>query len=60
MTNGIHFRMVVKSTCLNNMYHYRYQERTTNKGVDIPITKQTESKMSKMKSDLIRVWYDLI
>jgi len=30
MTNGIHFRMVVKSTCLNNMYHYRYQERTPN------------------------------
>jgi len=23
--------MVVKSTCLNNMYHYRYQERTPNK-----------------------------
>jgi len=30
MTNGIHFRVVVKSTCLNNMYHYRYQERTPN------------------------------
>jgi len=30
MSNGIQFRMVVKSTCLNNMYHYRYQERTPN------------------------------
>jgi len=30
MTNDIHFRMVVKSTCLNNMYHYRYQRRTPN------------------------------
>jgi hypothetical protein len=30
-TNGIHFRMVVSCTCyLNNMYHYRYQERTPN------------------------------
>jgi len=24
MTNGIHFRMVVKSTCCDHMYHYRY------------------------------------
>jgi len=30
MTNGIHFQMVVKSSCLNNMYHYRCQERTPN------------------------------
>jgi len=31
MTNGIHFRMVVTCTCyLNNMYDYRYQERTPN------------------------------
>jgi len=30
MTNGIHFQMVVMSTCLDNMYHYRYQRRTPN------------------------------
>jgi len=38
MTNGIQFRMVVKSTCLNNMYHYRYQERTPNTLLPIKAT----------------------
>jgi len=37
MTNGTHFRVVVTSTCLNNIYHYRCQERTPNNALQMGI-----------------------
>jgi len=45
--------MVVTSTCLNNMYHHRYQGRTPNKAlltwlVDVSTTDSYDCNMSRI------------
>ena len=56
MTNGIHFRVVVKSTCLNNMYHYRYQERTPNTSIG-NIRNHLSAYSSVAQFDLSMLWW---